>query len=172
MSNVLHTADWHIDHENILKFRQLDVTTVEEHNTLIFDNYNDMIGKNDLVYFHGDILFSKNHLDTLKKLPGRKILILGNHCRDKSIRPTILDLIQVFDDIQGITKHKRTWLTHAPVHEDELRGCMNIHGHTHNHFIDNPMYLNVCLEHWNMKPVAREELLKEWECVKGVWRKK
>ena len=70
------------------------------------------------------------------------------------------DLIEVFDEVHSLVKYKGTWLSHAPIHQDELRGCVNIHGHTHYHVIDDERYINVCSEHTNYGPIRRDVLLQ------------
>ena len=65
-----------------------------------------------------------------------------------------------FDDVMGGFSYKGVWLTHIPIHPDELRGRPNIHGHTHNHIINDNRYLNVCMEQINYRPLEFTEAVK------------
>lgn len=151
MSKAWISSDWHIGHKNIHKFRCKglgffrDFRDEAEHREWLFDWYNDNIKKRDVIYLLGDICFYEESLEALGKLPGRKVLVKGNHDVIKSpLYP------KVFDHVHGLMRHKHCWLSHAPIHPEELRDKPNIHGHTHYHVIDDNRYQNVCVEN-NMK---------------------
>ena len=95
-------------------------------------------------------------LITLKglRVKGNKNLVLGNHDVDaKFFSP-------YFSKVCGFARYKGAWLSHAPIHPEELRGKINIHGHTHYHCIlDDSRYINVCCEQVNFRPVNLNELL-------------
>lgn len=161
MSLVYHTSDWHLGHKNIAKFREKHNFKSEAQSSwTIINNYKEMIGKNDVVFFHGDIIFDPYYLDVVKYLPGNKKLILGNHDTEKKRRISMSDLTEVFNEIHGLVKYKGSWLSHAPIHEKELRGCINIHGHMHFQTVPDDHYINVCVEHTNYRPIARHKLLE------------
>lgn len=149
--SVYFCGDPHLGHRNIAKFRPFVDST--EHNTKLFlDSWHKTIKKNDIVYFMGDAAFDKQSLDLIGNLNARKILIKGNH---DDMVPSI-DQAQVFEEIHGMLKYKGCWLTHAPIHPDEMRGrkC-NIHGHVHNYSImkgwgpwkrPDRKYINTCVD--------------------------
>ena len=162
MGLVYHTSDWHLGHKGIAKFRASDGIESEYQNSWTqINNYKTIVRKNDLVWFHGDIIFDPYYLEVVKDLSGIKKLVIGNHDTEKKRKIFLSDLIEVFDEIHSLVKYKGTWLSHAPIHPDELRGCVNIHGHTHGHVIDDERYINVCAEHTNYAPIHRERLLKD-----------
>ena len=82
MSKIFITSDTHFSHKNIIKYCNRPFSSVEEMNSVLTDNWNSIVSKDDLVIHLGDFSFGrtiesiKNHLD---KLNGNKILILGNH---------------------------------------------------------------------------------------------
>lgn len=161
MGLVYHTSDWHLGHKNISKFRGQDGFKGEYDSSWTqINNYSNIIRKNDLVWFHGDIIFDPNYLQVVKDLPGIKKLIMGNHDTEKKRNISISDLVEVFDEIHSLVKYKGSWLSHAPIHPEELRGCVNIHGHTHYHVINDHRYINVCSEQTNYAPIRREKLLE------------
>jgi calcineurin-like phosphoesterase family protein len=159
MSNVLFTSDLHWDHKNIPKFRPF-VGTVEGNERWITEAWMSRVTKWDTVYVLGDACFSSESLERLGKLPGEKILIRGNHDNYVSTQ----ELLTVFKSIEGTLRYKEFWLTHGPMHPDELRGKVNLHGHVHYSTIqqvaygmgedfitewtkvDDPRYLNCCVE--------------------------
>lgn len=125
--SVYFIGDPHLGHRNIHKFRPF-VKSVDENTQLFLDCYTKTIKKQDLVYFLGDVAFDLDHLMLLKPLRGRKILLKGNH--DDYVSTAAQQ--EIFEEIHGVISYKRFWLSHAPMHPDELRGRYgSIHGHVH-----------------------------------------
>lgn len=155
------TSDPHLGHRNIAGFRSY--VRDSAHNTEIFlEDYERTVRKNDVVYFLGDVAFDLESLDLLRRVRGRKILIKGNH--DDSV-PTRFHA-EVFTEIHGMLKYKGFWLTHCPIHPNEMRGRLgNIHGHVHDATIDDERYLNVCVD--NLKRNTGNSLisLEEVRCI-------
>ena len=152
MGRVLGTSDWHLGHRNILKYRPFG--TIAEHDGLLIKNYREMVGKNDVVWFLGDMVFEADQLHVLWELPGRKKLILGNHDLERFGK--VGDLHSVFEQVHALVKYKGAWLSHCPVHPDELmhRAKVNVHGHLHNGVIEDERYINICPEQTNYRPVV------------------
>lgn len=98
------------------------------------------LNKRNIVYFLGDVAFDEDHMELISGLPGRKILVSGNH---DDLVPLSLQA-KVFEGIHGMVKYKEFWLTHAPIHPAELRGKVNIHGHVHSASIEDDRYINAC----------------------------
>lgn len=161
MSCVYITSDWHFGHKNICKFRT-EFGTISEHEGLILENYCSTVSKRDVVWFLGDMCFDKESLQIIKALPGDKRLVLGNHDTDCNKRPDIEQQILCYDKVMGIHKYKHAWLTHAPIHPQELRGSINIHGHVHfkENNIKHPKYFNACLENTEYKPIKYQDILQ------------
>lgn len=161
MTCVYHTSDWHLGHKNAYKWSG-KFSSQEEREGNIIENYCSQINKRDHVYFHGDIAFTIENLAIIKKLVGIKHLILGNHDTDDFSKGIdIANLILVFDTVHGIKERKQSWLSHSPIHEQELRGKINIHGHVHHNTIDDPRYYNVCLENTDFKPKKYQDIIDE-----------
>jgi calcineurin-like phosphoesterase family protein len=76
------TADTHFHHFNIIKYcNRPFVDTVEMDNAII-DNWNSLVGKDDLVYHLGDFCFGKRDCEFdfyFNKLNGKICFIEGNH---------------------------------------------------------------------------------------------
>lgn len=156
--NTLFYSDPHLGHANILKFRE-GFQTLEEHYEVLAHNYNQTVSPKDIVYFLGDVTFTREALYQLKTWNGRKILILGNHDTDREVNINDLVVSGVYEEIHSLKKYKSDyWLTHCPIHPSELRGRLNIHGHTHNYVVDDPRYLNVCVDQTDFKPISLHEV--------------
>ena len=150
--SVWFCSDLHFGHKNIQKFRH-HVTSEEDNRQLIKNDWLKHISKRDDVYVLGDACFTMETLGDFKELPGRKFLVRGNH--DKL---NTLAYLSVFDGIYGLVKYKEFWLSHAPIHPDELRGRINLHGHVHYNSINDPRYFNCCVE--NVVALYKRSLIR------------
>jgi calcineurin-like phosphoesterase family protein len=106
------------------------------------------------VWVLGDAAFTVDGLESFRALPGRKILVRGNH--DEL---PVQMYLSVFEEVYGITRYKKSWLTHAPIHPDELRGKSNIHGHVHLNTIPDARYVNVSAEVIAYTPVNYRDVI-------------
>lgn len=126
---IFITSDWHLGEEKILKHRPM-FKSIAEHDAHLIERYRSVVGSGDTVYFLGDICSSGMSFRLINMLHGRKFLIMGNNDRFKA-----LDYLGAFDDIKGPIKYEGMWLTHQPIHEQELYSKPNIHGHTHDQYV-------------------------------------
>lgn len=148
MSKVWVSSDWHIGHKNIHKFRckELgffrDFENEGEHCEWLMDFCLSNVTKYDTMILTGDIVFTEEALRIVGSLPGRKVLVKGNHDVKKSEYYP-----KVFDQVHGLLRHKHCWFSHAPIHPVELRGKVNVHGHVHyNTLEDTVNYQSICVE--------------------------
>ena len=156
MSQVFFNSDLHLSHQRVIEFHEsfrakcMGVSTIQEHDEMILDLWNDTVKKRDVIYILGDVGYN---LDRLKSLPGNKKLLLGNHDVSHASK-----YLEIFDDIVGPIRYKKHWLNHIPPHETELWNRPVIHGHTHSKGIENEMYINVSVEMTRGKPVSYQEI--------------
>lgn len=139
--SVWFCSDLHFGHKNIQKFRH-HVQSEEDNREKIKQDWKTLVTKRDDVYVLGDACFTMETITDFSELPAyRKFLIRGNHdLLDTSV------YLKQFTQVYGLLKYKEFWLSHAPIHPDELRGRVNLHGHTHYHNIDNCSYFNCSVE--------------------------
>jgi calcineurin-like phosphoesterase family protein len=157
MARSFLVGDLHYGHKNIIKYRP-QFNTVQDHDEFVHDRLLSVLDKRDCTYFCGDNAFTLDGLARIKLLPGRKICILGNHCTE---RVKFSDLVGVYDNIHSALSYKNFWLTHIPIHPDEMRGKRgNIHAHLHGMFINDPRYICVSLEHNDYKPFTLDQILE------------
>lgn len=167
MSTAYFVSDLHLGHKNIPKYRSEygeQFKTLESHDEFVIEQIQKTVSPRDVLYILGDCCFTKEKLPLLNEIGCTKYLILGNHCTEKL---TVLDLAPYFKEITAIKKHKSgMWLTHAPIHPEELRGRFNIHGHIHGSKLvkDRWKYFNVSLENIGFKPIALDEIREKiWD---------
>lgn len=156
MSVVRFISDLHLGHKKICEFEgpnRGNSTTVEEHDAWVVSQWNSVVGKRDIIWVLGDVAFTYGGLTTIKSLNGIKKLVLGNH--DQFV---MTDYLQVFTEVFGFIKYKGHWLSHAPIHEDSLRGCKNIHGHLHSKVLPDDRYICVSVENLKGLPKTLEQL--------------
>lgn len=166
MSKVYIGADFHIGHKNIHKFRHPDYgfprifEDEAAHRSYLFSYLNTTLTKRDTLIILGDCCFSEEALEDFHTVRCRKVLVKGNH---DVVKSTLYN--KVFDQIHGLWKHKGDWLSHAPIHPQELRGKLNLHGHVHSKTIPDDGYFNCCVENlvdiFNT-PIVEYSHLKEY----------
>ena len=135
---IWFTSDWHWGHKGQERWRGLTEEQIFERT---YTDYLSVVNPRDHVYFLGDICWDRTRLLAFHAMPGTKFLVRGNH-------DTLAtkEYLTVFDEVYGLYKYKGFWISHAPIHPDELRGSKNLHGHTHLHNIANDKYFNCSLE--------------------------
>lgn len=156
MSKVWISADLHIGHKNIHKYRNFPSS--EEHDDHVLNELDSRVGKNDTLILAGDIAFTVEALQRIKALrAGNKILVMGNHCSE---RVHFSEFVGVYDKVHSMLKKGDCWITHAPLHADHLRGKFNIHGHLHDIIVDDSRYACVSLEQTMYRPVLLERVVE------------
>lgn len=157
MANVWFTSDLHLGHKNIANFRTQFESELH-HREVIKESYHKVVTKRDKVFFLGDVAFTQETLEDVGSwVAEKKVLIVGNHCTDQI---SMKEVVKHFDEVYSLKKYKEFWLSHAPIHPQELRGKYNLHGHMHFETVDDPRYLNLCLEHTDYTPIDLNEVRK------------
>lgn len=158
MSTVYFIGDLHFDHHSILGFCRGEFANIQDHNETLIDIFNATVNKNDTIYIMGDVSFSREGLQLVRRLRGNKHLVKGNH--DKL---PIQDYIDAgFKKIEGVMKHKEFVLSHVPIHPNclEFNWKYNIHGHIHKveKCIDDHRYINVCADMLGYAPISIDQI--------------
>lgn len=170
MSNVFFIGDTHWSHKSIVSWEKhpRPFATIEEHDQALIDNWNKVVGKKDIVWHLGDVIWSRRAFPFLEQLNGQKYLVLGNHDNEY---PTERWL-RYFTRVAAAEEFDGGVLTHIPIHPyQQYRFKMNIHGHLHSALVEkegnfgsgfksipDPFYWNVSCEQVNYTPIAYEEL--------------
>jgi calcineurin-like phosphoesterase family protein len=171
MSQVRFIADYHFGHEICAtKFRGFK--NADEMNEHIIKEHNKIVNKKDLTYILGDITMETDKwYFLLDQMNGRKKVILGNHDDPKHV----LELLKYVESVGSMIKYKGCFVTHCPIHPQELeyRVSKNIHGHLHKYSVvkeilpdtrdtsegtKDDRYIGVSCEQVNYQPKTLEEL--------------
>lgn len=138
MPNTYFTSDLHDGHRAIGKYRSgiiPEIVDAKTNREYIGDNWR-ATSKHDTVIITGDVFFAPDSHIFIGKLAGHKKFFLGNHDLQNNSCSSLSQIMSVCDSVTGIEKRKyfggKYWVTHAPMHPSELRGCGNIHGHIHS----------------------------------------
>lgn len=153
-------TDTHFNHAKIIEL----CSRPQNSQQLIIENWQRLVRPEDTVFHLGDVIFSRASelKPILDSLPGKKILVRGNHDMNKS---------QWYVD-RGFTfvcyglEHQHAYMTHKPSkHLPE--GCtVNIHGHLHNtphrdaEYEPRPYHRLLSIELENYTPILLSDFLK------------
>lgn len=153
------TSDWHLGHVNIKKFCKTRPDNFEE---VILNNYTAVVKDEDRVFFLGDMVWHQRWWPIFRALPGKKILVRGNH--DKGSHARLARLGGFLTVEEPFLKFGDILMSHVPMgHPDKdarfaewrqatmdefNRGGyrVNYHGHTHEYVIPDTRYVNCCVE--------------------------
>ena len=127
--NVYLISDTHFNHQNIATYCQRPTDFTE----VIIKRWNETVQSGDTVIHLGDVMIGKKSEWIMPSLPGRKILIRGNHDRSWSNTKWMK---MGFDFSCDAMMFRDWWITHEPAQKlpwSEGESCQgNIHGHLHN----------------------------------------
>ena len=165
------TSDQHFGHRNIIRLCSRPFASLEEMDETMLARWNAKVKDSDKVFVLGDLFFrASNPEEILRRLKGRKILVLGNH--DHSWTGKV-DPSRYFESVHTMFEasdgvHTLT-LCHYPMMT--FNHCMRaymIHGHIHGntnadywpYLKTHERILNASVEVNNYEPVIFEELVE------------
>lgn len=160
------TSDLHFGHKNIIEYENRPFKDIEEMDKKLIENWNNIITDKDTIYILGDFSWHRGEKtnEILKKLKGRKILIIGNHDRnflsDKKFDRSLFEAIYDYLVIKNNGTHYV--LFHYPIAEFDGKnnGYIHLYGHIHSMMPELEKKLkysyNVGIDRNNYKPVNIE----------------
>lgn len=160
MANVFFTADTHFGHANVIGFCARPFATVDEMNEALIDNWNAKVRGCDTVFVVGDMFYRcENVVEILRRLKGKKHLILGNHDHSWTDRVDLADHFVGVDRILEFSDGERGYtLCHYPMLQwPHQKRTYMVHGHIHN---------DVTFDFWPLLR-ARERVLNAGVDVNG-----
>lgn len=180
-----YTADLHLGHVAISAYTNRPYVAVGEMNEAIVANFSDHIRPEDTLVVLGDVAMGQiaETLPLVGKLPGRKLLVPGNHdrCwighgekarawRERYLEAGFDDILDAPDSIelagvmvqrshfpyQGAGDHTEVerYSDHRPLDDGDWLLC----GHVHTQWRQNGRMINVGVDAWGGRPVSLEEL--------------
>ena len=121
---IFFTSDLHLGHENCIRLCNRPFSSIEEMDETLIENWNRKITGKDTVYILGDLIYrsQKPPEEYLRRLRGKKHLILGNHdrgwirsCQTERFFESVNNLLYVADGKRqytlclGLTSCAATW---------------------------------------------------------------
>ena len=131
-----YIADTHFGHDNIRRLSNRPFNSIEEMDKAIIDNWDSKVTDNDNVYILGDFSYkSEDPIEYLKKLNGRKHLIVGNHDNILLKNPACKKYFVEIADMKMVDDNgTQIVLCHYPLVEwnGYYRNVLHFYGHVHN----------------------------------------
>lgn len=162
MPNFFVVSDTHFSHELMRKLRGFE--SVEAMDEFMVEKWNNVVKPSDHVYHLGDVALKKQHLHIVKRLNGKKRLVMGNH----DIFEAKHYFAAGFQKVMAYRVLDNFILSHIPISAGSLgRFKCNIHGHTHGSLVKDKDggphkdYYNACVELNAYSPIPLEEI-KAW----------
>ena len=136
---IFFTSDLHLGHENCIRLCNRPFSSIEEMDETLIENWNHKVTGKDTVYILGDLIYrsQKPPEEYLRRLRGKKHLILGNHdrgwirsCQTEQFFESVNNLLYVADgkrqytlchypmmvrDGDGLQRDRRWGDAHPPV---------------------------------------------------------
>lgn len=157
-------SDAHFDHGNIItKFVFRPFTSTRQMNQELLTNWNNTVGKNEIIYFLGDMTYGRHRYSIdywLDKINGQVNYVRGNHDCDQITRA------RVIPNSYGIKYGDYKFLLmHDPYRPFGYEGWI-IHGDKHNNDLENYPFINqknktvnVCAELVDYTPLSLDILI-------------
>lgn len=125
------TADWHLGHENVIKFCERPFANADEMDSAIIDETNKLVGKHDRLIMLGDF--------TMRPMPDihryvtsikckNIILTLGNH----DSRNKMSNFVKVYDIFEVKKPHIVCCHYAMATWNKSHRGSYHVYGHSHS----------------------------------------
>lgn len=169
----LYISDLHLYHKNILSLCNRPFKDLDEMHEAILSNWNKKVRNDDTVIIGGDVGFPRNNEEVkliteyLKKINGKKILVVGNHDH-KLLKNS--EFGKCFESVHNYLEvndnGKRVVIFHYPIEEWNhfFRDAIHLYGHVHNNDkglkkIKNRF--NMCADVNDFTPMLLKEFIKK-----------
>lgn len=176
---IWFTSDIHFGHQNILEYTDRPFVNINEHDEAIIDRYNNKVQQGDVCYFLGDIFFgcsTEKARDYLSRMRGTKILIKGNHDKNKDVWYYQVGFDVVLEQAQIRLGQKIVHLSHYPFEAPwykkiyywiKSRKYRNFKSKKYRNIPDDGKWLLCGHVHTSRKIIAKRTLhigLDAWDC--------
>ena len=154
-------SDLHLGDDTAIEHGNRPFENTEAMNGALLDAWRTCVDADHTIVNLGDVTRAmtpwRKSAGTLRALPGRKIVVLGNH--DFTGRGGVPDLGEDELHVTMISPGEPTLLlTHLPMHKVP-GGMVNVHGHSHR--ADENQSgpdVNVCVERTGYRPIRMSEI--------------
>jgi len=160
---IWFTSDLHLSHANIIKYcKRPFINTFEMDQKLIY-NWNSVVNADDIVYVLGDFMvwYKAEHDPDyfLSNLNGSKILITGNHDKEKvinakgwkEVHKTIYEAEINGQYIVMCHYAMRVW-------NGSHKGAWHLFGHSHGKLNEFGKSFDIGVDSWNYTPISFDQV--------------
>jgi calcineurin-like phosphoesterase family protein len=154
------TADWHLDHSNIISYCDRPFTGIEHMKTVLIENFNSKVKSQDVTVFAGDLTLHTNPKIVesyfTQHLNGSIIFLKGNH--DYWMKQKRYMYHRHINNQLIVVSHypMRTW-------KNSNHGSWNLHGHSHGKLLPLFNQLDIGIDSHNYFPLSFDEIKKIME---------
>lgn len=131
-----YVSDLHFGHANVIRHDNRPFADLEEMDRIMLERWNEAVGEDDDVYVVGDFCYRSGKTADwyLRRLKGRKHLVVGNHdwltlrnAKAMAMFASVDRLLEIEDAGRAVV------LCHYPLAEwrNSRRGAWHVHGHIH-----------------------------------------
>lgn len=172
MGKIYFISDTHFNDEFILRSERHEFKSMKEMTMEIVKQWQSVVTDEDTVFHLGDIgmpdrpnAFFTPLSTIINSLPGKKILIKGNHDQQFTKKEMFdLGFYRVYE--YPICIDGFYWLSHEPMYITSSMPYVNIHGHIHTNTMHTDkipnQYVNVCVDHLKYSPKSFEDIKSEF----------
>lgn len=176
-NKIWFTSDPHFCHANIIKYCNRPFDSVEKMNQFLIDSWNNVVGKDDVIFCLGDFILNANSKTVdqiVNSLNGTKYLIVGNHEKStlgssylRSLWKDIHDITEIFVEDDEITYgEQHIVMCHYPMiaWNASHRGSWQLFGHVHGGLSNkgivkhSPNQLDVGVDCHNYSPISYQQI--------------
>jgi len=169
-------SDPHFGHAGIIDRCGRPYDSVQEMDEKLIQNYQKCVKPRDDVYILGDVAMKGSHEKILRRLPGNKHLIVGNHDWNKNTRITdshkealrswgyawVKDThLLCVKNYHGPKDHLYIWLAHY-AHltwpKKHSKGAWHLFGHSHGNLEGTGLSTDVGVDCWDYAPVSLSQI--------------
>lgn len=115
-SGIFFTSDTHFGHSKIIDYCKRPFSSIEEHDKVLIQNWNNVVGQDDTVFHLGDFAYGNSQFisNIIKQLNGNIILIKGNHDL-RNMNPTLYNMFSdVVYQVRILIDKQTVYLNHFP----------------------------------------------------------
>lgn len=152
-------SDTHFNHVNITKYEPIRRTLGKDHNRVMIERWAETVKDNEIILHLGDVALGKSDdfLRIAEQLPGRKLLLRGNHdTRSKAWYAK--HGFRLIDNFDIIHRGWKIYFDHYP--RNLPYPChLSVHGHVHSASKNDLKYMNLSVEVIDFRPIRLLEAL-------------
>ena len=175
------SADWHLSHENIIKYSNRPFQDYIHMNETLIKNANERMNEDDVFIHVGDWCFTNKNIkqkasDYEKRIKAKLIHVNGNHDRNNSVKSCI-------EEITLKTAKLNILVRHIPIEDPEdfykMRDfdfviCRHVHEKWDHKIVyfnnfgedsDYRIMINVGCDVWKYKPVRLNEVVEYYNKI-------